>query len=89
MVTLIKGISIEGKYILPTIIIKGSWFMEDWLNENQNGLELLLLSNSGYMNEELGMLWLDYFISYFGAGLKALIKVLLFNGYSLYITEDF
>ena len=89
MVTLIEGISTEGKCILPIIIIEGSWFMEDWSNENQDGSELLLLSNSGYTNEELGMLWLDYFISYSGTGPKALIKVLLFNGHSSYTTEDF
>jgi hypothetical protein len=89
MVTLIEGIFAEGKYIPPTIIIKGFWFMEDWSNENQDGSELLLLSDSSYTNEELGMLWLDHFISFSGTGLKALIKLLLFDGHSLHMTEDF
>jgi hypothetical protein len=56
IVTLIKGISTEGKYIPPTIIIEGSWFMEDWSNKNQGSSELLLLSNSGYINKKLGIL---------------------------------
>jgi hypothetical protein len=56
MVTLIKGISAKGKCVPLTIIIEGSWFMEDWSNENQDGLKLLLLSDSGYINEDLGIL---------------------------------
>ncbi len=55
MVTIIEGISAEGKCIPPAIIIEGSWFMEDWENENQVGSELLLLSDSGYSNEDLGL----------------------------------
>jgi hypothetical protein len=89
MVTLIEGISAEGKCVPPTIIIEGSWFIEDWLNENQDGSELLLLSDSGYTNEDLGMLWLDYFITYSGARPKAPMKLLLFDGYSSHTTEDF
>lgn len=89
MVTLIEGISAEGKCVPPTIIIEGSWFMEDWSNENQDGSELLLLSDSGYTNEDLGMLWLDHFITYSGAGPKAPMKLLLFDGHSSHTTEDF
>ena len=89
MVTLIEGISAEGKSIPPTVIIEGSWFMEDWSNENQDGSELLLVSDSGYTNEELGIRWLDHFISYSGAGPKAPMRLLLFDGHSSHTTDDF
>lgn len=89
MVIIIEGISAEGKCIPPAVIIEGSWFMEDWENENQVGSELLLLSDSGYSNEDLGLLWLDHFISHSGAGPKAPYKMLLFDGHSSHTTEDF
>jgi len=89
MVTIIKGISAEGKSIPPTVIIKGSWFMEDWENENQSDSELLLLSDTGYSNERLGIRWLEHFISFSGAGPQAPYKMLLFDGHSSHTTEDF
>ena len=89
MVTIIEGISAEGKCIPPAIIIEDSWFIEDWENENQVGSEFLFLSNSGYSNEDLGLKWLDYFIFYLGIRPKAPYKMFLFDGYSSYITEDF
>src|SRR5882757_1918883 len=35
------------------------------------------------------MLWLDHFITYSGAGPKAPMKILLFDGHSSHTTEDF
>jgi hypothetical protein len=35
------------------------------------------------------MLWLDHFITYSGAGPKAPMKLLLFDGHSSHTTEDF
>jgi hypothetical protein len=83
MVTLVEGISAKGKVIPVTVIIEGSWCMEAWANENFTGMELLLLSDTGYTNEELGIQWLDHFISYTSAYKGAgRWKLLLFDGHS-------
>jgi len=43
--------------------------MESWIYDNLKGSEVIALSTTGYINEEIVICWLKYFIKYIGAGL--------------------
>jgi len=80
--TIIESVAADGSPPIPsTIICLGKYFMESWFHDNFNSDELLLLSETGYMNEEVTIEWLKYFIKHTGAGPKQPWNILLMNSY--------
>jgi hypothetical protein len=67
-VTVVEYISVNGKAIPPLIIIKGVMIMANWFTENITRDELITVSESGYTNEGICLLWLDHFIKYNNCG---------------------
>jgi hypothetical protein len=63
-VTIIESISIDRKVILPVIIIPGVMIIISWFFDNITRYELFTVSESGYTNKGICMVWLDYFIKY-------------------------
>ena len=61
-VTVIESISAIGTTIPPIIIVQGRQHMESWYSEKLTGDELVLLSDTGYTNNELAMIYLEHFI---------------------------
>lgn len=88
-VTIIESISADGKALPPTIIIQGKQHMESWFHTNLTGDELVLLSDSGYTNEELAILWLKHFIKYTGAGPESSMKILLMDSHPSHTSPQF
>ena len=84
-ITLIEGISGVSKFIPLMIILKGKYFMENWVNPNQTRDKALALSATGYSNKKLGIKWLKHFIIHTGAKSTAeggLPMLLLCDGHS-------
>ena len=69
-VTVIKTIGcMNVKKIPPVIIVPGSIHMESWYrNQTMTGGELVLLSSTGFINDQLAIEYLLYFIKHVGAG---------------------
>ena len=55
--------------------------MTSWYNDKLLGDELILLSESGYTNNELAMLYLEHFIKFIKAGSDQQMKVLLMDSH--------
>ena len=62
--TIIESISADGKAIPPVVIVPGVMIMVSWFHENMTGHEVIIVSPTGYTNEGICMVWLDYFIKY-------------------------
>jgi hypothetical protein len=61
-ITIIKYICANGTAILPVIIALGTIIMGGWFYKKMTGYEVITVSNTGYINEGICIVWLDYFI---------------------------
>jgi hypothetical protein len=77
---IIECISVNSKAILPVVIIPGVMIMVSWFHENMTGHEVIIVSPTGYTNEEIYMVWLDYFIKHNNCGPNKEWHILLING---------
>src|SRR5271154_2982568 len=89
-ITMIESICANGTQSMPPIIIiQGKQHMSSWYNEKLTGDELVLLSDSGYTNNQLGLAFLDHFITSIKVGPDKPIKVLLIDSYASHTTPEF
>ena len=63
--------------------------MESWYNDKLTGNELVLLSETGYTNNELAMIYLEHFIKHTGAGPSQPQKVLLMDSHTSHTNPEF
>jgi hypothetical protein len=52
---IIESISVDGRAILPVIIIPGVMIIASWFSDNMTRHELLMVSESGYINKGICM----------------------------------
>jgi hypothetical protein len=88
-ITVIESICATGHALSPIIIVQGRQHMESWYNEKLTGNELVLLSETGYTNSELAMIFLDHFIKHTDAGPNKPQKVLLMDSHTSHTTPEF
>jgi hypothetical protein len=88
-VTVIESICAIRKEHPPVIIVLGRQHMESWYNEKLTGDELVLLSDSGYTNSELSMIFLEHFIKHTDASPNKRMKVLLMDSHTSHTTPEF
>ena len=55
-ITIIESVCSNGTVIAPVLIIPSKTHMESWYHENLAGEERILLSKSGYSNDELAII---------------------------------
>jgi hypothetical protein len=67
--TVIESISADGKAIPSVVIVPGKNIIVNWFAENITGHKRITVSDSGYTNEGICMIWLDYFIKHNNCGL--------------------
>jgi hypothetical protein len=63
--------------------------MESWYHDALQGNKLILLSESGYINERLAIEYLRHFIQHTKAGLDTPTKFLFIDGYISHRTPAF
>jgi hypothetical protein len=78
--TVIECISADGKAILPIIIISDTMIIVSWFHARIIGHEVIIVSLTGYTNEGIYLLWLDYFIKYNDCGPEKPWQILLIDG---------
>ena len=89
LITIIEAVSASGKVTPPVLIIPGKVHMESWYHESLSGTERILLSESGYTNDQLAMEWLQHFIHHTGSSRDSDPKVLLLDSHTSYCTLEF
>jgi hypothetical protein len=62
--TVIESISADRKAISLVVIVPGKNIIVNWFAENMTGHERITVSDSGYTNEGICIIWLDYFIKH-------------------------
>jgi hypothetical protein len=88
-ITMIETICAIGTYTPLIIIVQGRQHMESWYHENLTSNELVLLSDSGYTNNELAMLYLEHLIQHTNAGPNHPKKVLLMDSHTSHTSPEF
>ncbi len=88
-VTVVECISADGKAIPPLIIVKGVMIMASWFNEKMTGHELVSVSDSGYTNEGICIVWLDHFIEHNNCGPEGEWHILLIDGATCHNAPNF
>jgi hypothetical protein len=88
-ITVIETVSALGKAIPPVLIVQGKKHMESWYHENLDGGERILLSDSGYTNDDLALKWLQHFILHTGSSKDSNRKVLLLDSHASHRTPEF
>jgi DDE superfamily endonuclease len=82
-------VSASGKVTPPVLIIPAKIHMNSWYHESLHGTELILLSESGYTNDELGLQWLKHFILHTESSKDSKPKVLLMDSHASHRTPEF
>jgi hypothetical protein len=88
-ITIIEAVSAVGKVTPPVLIIPGKVHMESWYHESLQGTELILLSESGFSNDQLAMEWLEHFITHTESTSYSEKKLLLVDSHPSHLTPAF
>jgi DDE superfamily endonuclease len=86
---MLETIIANGTTIPPIIIIQGRMHMENWYTEKLDDNVQVLLSDSGYINSELALIYLDHLIKHTDAGIDKPSKVLLMDRHGSHMDNDF
>ena len=86
---MIETIIANGTTIPPIIIIQGKQHMESWYSSRLEKGVRVVLSDSGYTNKEISLIYLDHIILHTNARLDKPLKVLFINRHSSYINPKF
>lgn len=87
-ITIIKAVSGIGKATPPVLIIPGKVHMDSWYHKSLHGTELVLLSKSGYSNDQLAIEWLEHFITH-TESTQSTSKLLLLVSHLSHLTPEF
>ncbi|KFY68309.1 hypothetical protein V496_01174, partial [Pseudogymnoascus sp. VKM F-4515 (FW-2607)] len=87
-ITIIEAISAGGVTIPPLLIVPGKVHMESWYHRSLDGRERVLLSESGYTNDELALEWLNHFILHTQSTPNSETKLLLLDSHSSHRTPE-
>jgi len=63
--------------------------MENWIQDNLSGAEVIAVSQTGYTNEGIALVWLDHCINHVDAGPDKDWCVLLLDGHITHHQPDF
>jgi hypothetical protein len=67
--TVIKSIFANKKAISFVVIVLRKNIIINWFIENMTGYKRIMVSDFGYTNKGICIIWLDYFIKYNNCGL--------------------
>lgn len=87
--TIIETISATGRYLPPIVIVQGKHLMDSWFRDRIHQDELVLLSESGFTNDNLAIRFLNHFIQYTSAGPDKTKKLLLMDNHGSHVTAEF
>jgi DDE superfamily endonuclease len=86
--TMTECVNAEGSAISPMVIIEGAALLERYFTDLPDQY-LVARSSSGYTNDELSLEWAKYFVRESQKLLKGIYRLLLFDGFNSYCTQEF
>jgi hypothetical protein len=89
LVTSTECISASGFHVPPMITFKGAYHLRKFFKNDMDGNILFSRSESGFVNDKLTLKWLKHFNLYTKNRTKGQYRMLIFDGYESYITQDF
>ena len=89
LVTLTKCISRGGYHVPYMLTFKGAWHLRKYFKNKIDGDTLFSRSDSGFVNDKLTLRWLRHFNDFTKNRTKGRYRMLIFNSYRSYITQDF
>jgi hypothetical protein len=89
LITIIETVLVVGEVIPPILIIPGKVHMNSWYHPNLRGTERILLSDSRFTNDKLGLRWLEHFIQHIESTPYSNAKVLLVDSHVSHTNLDF
>ena len=89
-VTVIESIDSTGDGPLPVIILEGKVHISTWYNSDLPRDWVIALSEKGWTNDQLGLLWLStVFEPYTALRTKGIYRLLILDGHGSHITPEF
>ncbi len=88
-VTIIQGISAEGRAIPPFIIFAAKLHQSTWYNSSLPPTWKIALSENGWTNDELGFQWIQHFHQYTALPSRGKYRLLIFDGHGSHQTGQF
>lgn len=88
-ITIIEAVSAAGQTIAPVLVVPGKIHMESWYPETLVGNELILLSQTGYSNNQLALRWLQHFVEHTAPHDQGNLTVLLLDSHISHKSHDF
>ncbi len=76
-------------HVSAMITFKGAYHLQKYFENDIDGNTLFLRSESGFVNDRLCKRWLEHFEKYTKNRTKGKYRLLIFNRYSSYITQEF
>lgn len=89
-VTAIETIRADGTTIPPMIIFQGKYHISTWYDKELPQDWLIALSDKGWSNDALGLVWLrEIFNKYTRGCTVGIYRLLILNGHGSHITAEF
>jgi hypothetical protein len=88
-VTLIETIIANGECIPAYLIIQGRMHMTSWTRELKDKNTRFNLSDTGFINSEIAIDYLDHLIEHTKAGPDSKWKILLMDGHGSHLQPEF
>ena len=86
LVTSTECISTGGFHVPPMITFKGAYHLRKYFKNDIDGNILWTRSDSGFTNDKLTLSWLKHFDRFTTNRTKGRYRMLIFDGYGLYVT---
>jgi hypothetical protein len=88
-VTCVECFSATGYHVPLMLIFKGAYYLRKYFDNNIDGDTLFARLESGFTNDVLTMAWIKHFEKFIALRTKGAYRMLIFDGYSSHITQDF
>jgi hypothetical protein len=88
-ITSVETICGDGTAIPPLVILKGTVLLEKHFKNDMEDDTLMAMTSTGYIDNTLGLLWLEHFNKMTYKKLKGTYRLLMLDGQSSHITEEF
>lgn len=84
----VEAISAAGESIPPFVILKGWVIQERWFDNDLDGGVLVGVSETGYMNDQLALHWIEHFNNMSARYERGVYRLLICDGFDSHCTKE-
>jgi esterase/lipase superfamily enzyme len=89
LVTSVETINYSSRKVLAMIIFKGVYHLRKHFENDIDSDTLFAHSPTGYLNDRLGLKYLEHFNKFTKGFTKGVYCMLIFDGYGSYLSQQF